>query len=235
MSAMKRVFQPKWMITAAATIAAVAVIVIMLVMDGVNRENALMSVSGYNDETDSVPFVSKEADDNGNTTPLESLAKSMINNISSDQIRSLTPDMTYREVLQRLGGEPSPGAQVRTVQYLVDGKYPYSLFCEEDWESNLFLRTGAQVWESIQAGTTQMETVTTEAKIKEIRADMTYREVFAHLGDTCDNIMREKKYGFCYEVDGDWFLIEFDDPDKAVGYSGEQILEKIKQQPHTAI
>ena len=153
--------------------------------------------------------------------------------ISSAKLLQLKPEMTYEDVVSMLGGKESLSASVRpTYKYLVDKTYQFSII-----KSNrLLLCSGQQLLDGVKSGIYNRNTTIDEEKLKLINADMTYREVYCHLGVTVSlSYHSVYNYEFLYivtekdgegpYVDDNYYYLKFDDPDKKISYSGEQIFE----------
>lgn len=160
----------------------------------------------------------------------------VINYVPSSQILKLTPDMTFEEIKDFLGGEEDTGASIaHRYNYVVDKAYDFYISCTPMNKDCQLLCTGEQLMNSLKSGVYSRETGITRAKIESIKADMTYREAYCRLGAAVNIALGEQKYHFIYIVeemkaeetypDDDTFTFTFDDPDEIIGYSGKEIWE----------
>ena len=68
--------------------------------------------------------------------------------ITSEQVRNLTPTMTYTEVIKELGDTIDTGSGIYILEYEVDGKYPLTIpFAGDDAQLGV---TGEKLLEALQ-------------------------------------------------------------------------------------
>ena len=145
--------------------------------------------------------------------------------ITSEQVKQVTADMKYDDIVALLGETVDIGSGIYILQYEVDGEYTLDIsFISHDTPCGY---SGDELLSRLQSNQSIQVAQITSEQVKQVTADMKYDDIIGLLGNTVD--IGSGIYILQYEVDGKYTLdISFISHDTPCGYSGDELLDMMQ-------